>query len=91
MNIRQIKLSDNWLVAEEYDGNYIFENDKKSFCVNIDFVSNCTYPYSINFVQLKGDKIKIGIEDGAYSTHSEQLSDAFDKAIKMMLFIDSKT
>lgn len=81
----------NWLVEEEYEGNFVFINDKKSFCINLDYTPACEYPYSINFVQIKGDFNVIGIEDGAYSTHSKVLSDAFHKVSEMMNFINSKT
>jgi hypothetical protein len=80
----------NWSVQEEYDGNYIFINDEKSFCVNLDYTPACEYPYSITFVQIKGEINRIGFEDGRYSTHSKILLDAFDKVSQMMNFINSK-
>lgn len=80
----------NWILVEEYDGNYIFENLNKTFCINIDYISNCKYPYSISFLQLKEQKIKIGFENGAYVSHSKLLSDAHLKAKEMMEFINSK-
>lgn len=90
MNCFPDHIPDSWSLVEEYDGNYIFENTNKSFCVNIDYTYACEYPYSINFIQLQGDTIIIGFEDGAYSTHSKNLQDAITKAYKMMEFINTK-
>ncbi|KLT64746.1 hypothetical protein [Pedobacter sp. BMA] len=78
----------NWLLVEEYDDNAIFENAEKSFCVNIDFTEGYQHPYSIGFLQLKGQFTRIGIEDGAYATHASDLPGAVQKAIHMMTFID---
>lgn len=90
MNSTRNYIPDSWSLIEEYDGNYIFENTSKSFCVNIDYVYACEYPYSITFIQLQGDTVIIGFEDGAYSTHSKNLQEATTKAYKMMEFINSK-
>jgi len=80
----------NWSLVEKYDGNYIFEDINKCFCVNIDYTPNLKYPYSINFNQTSGNKVKINFEDGAYATHAKNLEDAYDKASKMMKFINQK-
>lgn len=85
------KLPNNWSLIEEYDGNYIFENSNKSFCVNVDFITRCEYPYSISFVQIQGEFVVIGIENGAYATHAKASHEAFNKACEMMEFINSKT
>lgn len=80
----------NWLLIDQYDGNYIFENGDNSFCVNIDYTSGCNYPYSINMRQMKGDLVEIGIEKGAYSTHANTLLEALPKAYVLMSFINSR-
>jgi len=81
----------NWTLIEEYDGNYIFENSDKSFCVNVDYTSNCEYCYIIYFLQLRGQKTEIGFENDAYITHAKVLEDAYQKTIEMMEFINLKT
>lgn len=80
----------NWSLIDEYDGSLIFENSDKSFCVNIDYTPACDYPYSISFIQLKGQFTLIGIENGRYSAHSRILQDAYCRAGEMMSFIDLK-
>lgn len=66
----------NWSLIEEYSGNYIFENYNKSFSINIDYIPSCEYPYSISFVQMTGQDVLIGIEDGAYVTHAKLINEA---------------
>lgn len=84
------KLPSNWFLVEEYDGNYIFENLNSSFCVNVNYIARCEYPYSISFIQLQGEFVVIGIENGAYTTHAIDSHDALIKAYEMMEFINSK-
>lgn len=86
----KVSLPNSWSLVEQYNGNYIFENSDKSFCVNVDYTFGCDYPYSISYIQVSEKLIMIGIENGAYSAHSKFLEDALSKAYEMMLFINSK-
>ena len=79
-----------WELVEEYEGNFIFENELKEFQVAIDNMGAFNPRYCINFQQLSGTFVKIGFEDGAYSTHAFDQEEALSKAIKMMEFINSK-
>ncbi|HEY3372390.1 MAG TPA: hypothetical protein VGK10_16160 [Prolixibacteraceae bacterium] len=80
----------NWILVEEWDNNYIFENSNRSFAVNVTFTQQFALPYEISFSQLKGEFNLIGYEDGAYSTNAVTKAKALQKSFKMMLFIDSK-
>jgi len=80
----------DWQLVEEYDNNFIFENYDKSFCVTIEFTPQFDSRYFIGFSQLKGTFTMLGIESGAYGTHAENLEDAWQKAVTMMLFIKGK-
>lgn len=84
-------LPENWRLEEEYDGNFIFENDTDEFSVVVDQMGRMSPPYSINFQQLKGTFIKIGFENGAYSTHAFSETEALQKAVEMMEFITLKS
>ena len=83
-------LPENWTLAEEYDGNFIYEDVDEEFQISIDFTEQIQPPYSICFQQLEGSFTKIGFEDGAYSTHAFEESEAKTKALEMMMFINSK-
>ena len=83
-------LPENWTLVEEYDGNFIYENTEEEFQVAIDFTERLKPPYSICFHQLKGKFTKIGFEDGAYSTHAFEETEAKEKALQMMNFINGK-
>jgi hypothetical protein len=78
----------SWILVEEWENNFIFENTDNSFSVNITYTERCSVTYSISFSQLKGIYTVIGFEDGAYSTNATTLAEAIEKAIIMMLFID---
>lgn len=80
----------NWVLIEEWDNNYIFENIDKSFRVNVNFTEQFDIPYAISFSQLKGDFNIIGFENGEYSTNAFNKKEALQKSFEMMLFIDSK-
>lgn len=80
----------NWQLIEEWDSNFIYENEDKTFCVNVDFTNNLESPYSISFNQIKGNFIVIGYENGAYSTNANTEIEAIEKAICMMSFINKK-
>ena len=80
----------NWILVEEWDNNYIFENSNRSFGVNVTFTEQFNIPYDIGFSQLKGDFNLIGYEDGAYSTNAHTKAEALKKSFEMMAFIDSK-
>lgn len=80
----------NWILVEEWDNNYIFENRNRNFAVNVTFTQQLEFPYEIGFSQLKGDFILIGFENGAYSTHATNKAEALQKSFEMMAFIDSK-
>lgn len=82
-------LPKNWSLLEQYDDSYIFENSDKSFCVNVDCTPRCDYPFTIGFIQQKGEFTIIGFENGSYCTHSKEISTALDKAVDMMIFIDN--
>jgi len=84
-------LPENWHLVEEWDNNLVFENSDNSFSVEITFTIQCFRPYSIGFSQLKGIFTLIGFENGAYGSHSSIKSEALEKAIEMMLFIDKLT
>ena len=84
-------LPKNWHLVEEWDNNFIFENSDLDFSVEITFTEQCATPYSIGFNQLKGVFTLIGFENGAYATHASTKSEAIEKAIEMMLFIDKLT
>ena len=81
-------LPENWHLIEEWDNNLIFENSDNSFSVEVTFTEPCSSPYSIGFSQLKGIFTLIGFENGAYGSHSSIKSEALEKAIEMILFID---
>lgn len=83
-------IPDNWTLVQEWGQNLIFENKDRSFSVNVTFTPQLMMPYEIGFKQLKGDFIRIGTEDGAYSTHAATKAEALQKSVEMMLFIDSK-
>lgn len=77
-----------WSLVDQYEGNFIFENSDKSFCVNVDCFPDLKYPYSVTFTQLNGANTKIGIENGGYSTYGCNVEEARVKAIEMMEFIN---
>ena len=81
-------LPENWHLVEEWDNNLVFENSDNSFSVEVAFTERCSSPYSIGFSQLTGIFTLIGFENGAYSTNASVKSEAIDKAVEMMLFID---
>lgn len=83
-------LPTNWVLIEEWDNNYIFENMDQSFSVNVNFTEQIEMPYDISFSQLKGDYNIIGFENGAYSTNALNKKEALQKSYEMMVFIDSK-
>ena len=85
-----ISIPTNWILVENWDNNYIFENSNRSFGVNVTFTEQFNIPYDIGFSQLKGDFNLIGYEDGAYSTNANTQSEALKKSYEMMVFIDSK-
>lgn len=78
----------DWKLVESYDGNFIFENSNAEFSVSIDKMGAFIPPYEINYQQLKGTLVKIGFEDGAYSTHAQDQNEAIKKACDMMNFIN---
>ena len=80
----------NWILVEEWESNFIFENIDRSFSVNVTFSEQFDIPYDISFSQLKGDFTKIGYEDGAYSTYANTKAEALQKSFEMMEFINSK-
>ena len=80
----------NWILVEEWDNNFIFENSNQGFAVNVTFTEQSDIPYEISFSQLKGDFALIGFENGAYSTNAVTKTEALEKSFEMMLFIDSK-
>lgn len=84
-------LPENWHLVEEWDNNFIFENSDSVFSVDVTFTEQCGSPYSIGFCQLKGVFTLIGFESGAYYTYATIKSEAIEKAIEMMLFIDKLT
>ena len=84
-------LPGNWHLVEEWDNNLVFENSDYSFSVEITFTKQCSKPYSISFSQLKGIFILIGFENGAYRSHTSIKSEALEKAIEMMMFINNKS
>jgi hypothetical protein len=77
----------DWKLAEDYDGIFVYEDGSKNFAVNIDYNPRLLYPYHISFTQLKGDRIRVGIENGAYTTDAKNLTEAQEKAVKMMQFL----
>ena len=81
----------NWHLVEEWNNNLIFENSDFDFSVEVTFTVQCATPYSIGFYQLKGVFTLIGFENGAYAAHASIKSEAIEKAIKMMQFIDKLT
>jgi len=80
----------NWILVEEWDNNFIFENRIGSFCVNVNYTEQLELPYNIGFNQLKGDFTLIGFENGAYSTNANTKEEALRKSVEMMVFIDAK-
>lgn len=83
-------LPENWNLAEEYDGNFIFENDNQEFSVSIDQMGRIIPPYEISYQQLKGEFTRIGFDNGGYSTHAFNEAEAWQKAVEMMKFINLK-
>lgn len=83
-------LIENWKLIEKYDGNYIFENENEEFQVTIDDMGGLIPRFSICFQQLKGNFTKIGIEDGAFATHTNEEAEALTSAMEMMRFINKK-
>ena len=72
-----MKKPENWRLVEMYEGNYIFEDDKEQFQVSVDRMGRMRPPYHIHFNQLKGDILKIGLNEGAYtSSASEENADS---------------
>ena len=45
-------LPENWHLVEEWDENFIFENNDFSFCVDVSFTEQCIYPYSIHLPKI---------------------------------------
>lgn len=88
--IKMNKLPDNWKLVEEYEGNFIYENKEKDFQVSIDNLGNLSPQYYIHFHQLMDLFVKIGFEDGAYTTHAFEETEAKRKAVEMMQFINGK-
>ena len=85
-----ISIPTNWILVEEWDNNYIFENSNRSFYVNVTFTEQFELPYDIGFSQLKGDFNLIGFENGAYSTNATTKEEALKKSFEMMFFINTK-
>ena len=81
----------NWILVEEWDNNFIFENINRSFAVNVNYTEQLDIPYDISFSQLKGDFNLIGYEDGAYGTNATTREEALNKSFQMMVFIDTFT
>lgn len=84
-------LPENWHLVEEWDNNLVFDNSDISFSVEVPFTEQCSNLYSIGFSQLKGIFTLIGFKNGAYGSHSSIKSEALEKAIEAMLFIDKLT
>lgn len=80
----------NWHLVEEWDNNFIFEDFKGNFCVNVCCTERLSPSYNIGFSQLKGDNTLIGYDNGAYTTNAYTREAALQKAYEMMAFIDSK-
>lgn len=78
----------DWKMIDEWDNNLIFENSDNSFCVNIIWTENSEFPFTIDYIQMKGTFTTIGFENGAYSTHAISKKEATAKAIEMMTFIN---
>ncbi|MDT0650579.1 hypothetical protein [Autumnicola edwardsiae] len=83
-------IPDNWYLAEQYEGNFIFEDAENKFSVSVDKMGIFTPPYEINFQQLNGTLTKIGFEEDAYSAHAANQEEALEKAYEMMAFISRK-
>jgi len=81
-------LPEDWKLVESYEGNFIFENKYGEFSVSIDNMGSLKPPYEIAFQELKGVFVKIGLEDGAYTTHGSNQIEAIERACEMMKFID---
>jgi hypothetical protein len=73
------QLPDKWQLIEQWDSNFIYENEDKTFCVNVDFTNNFYKPYSIGFNQLKGNFVVIGYDYGAYSINAFIEIEAIEK------------
>jgi hypothetical protein len=82
------KLPEDWELVESYEGNLIFEHKNGDFSVSIDNMGSMMPPYEIVFQQLKGVSVKIGFEDGAYTTHGTNQQEAIERACTMMNFIN---
>ena len=83
-----MKKPKNWLLVEMYDGNYIFEDENEEFQVSVDRMGTMNPPFHIHFNQLKGEILKIGYKEGAYTSGAFEENDAIQKAYEMMEFIN---
>lgn len=82
-------LPENWNLVEEYEGNFIFEDDEQEFSVSVDQMGRSHPPYAIFYQQLKGDFNRIGFDNGGYATHAYNEKEALERAFGMMKFITS--
>ena len=80
-------LPEKWNLVEEYEGNFIFENDDQEFNVLINQMGRMEPPYEIAYQQLKGEFTKIGFDNGGYSSYAKNESHALHRAFEMMKFI----
>lgn len=83
-----MKKPNNWRLVEMYEGNFLFEDEKEEFQVSVDKMDEMSPPYHIHFNQLKGDILKVGLNEGAYTSSAFEENAAIQVAYEMMNFIN---
>lgn len=83
-------LPQNWALIEEHEGCYIFELSDRTFNVFVDYNEKSTVPYVIGYEQQEGDYELIDFEDGSFTTTALSLTEALEKAVLLMQFVNLK-
>jgi hypothetical protein len=79
-----------WMFIEEMEGSFVFENIDHNFNVYIDYDAEKAAPYIIGYEQLEGDFEIIDAGDTPFTTTAATESEAIEKAMMMMEFINLK-
>jgi len=82
------KLPRGWELIEEWEGSFVFENAKLKFTVNIDYSELLKVPYIIEFLHTEGFIKLVNFDDGIFKVTAINESEATEKAVLMMTFIN---